>query len=202
MATRAGVGTSRHHNPNVAGREAAKEALTNAGLEKPDFVFMFATVGYDQRSLLGAVRVVTGGAPLSGCSAEGTIGGDYADESNFSVVVMAIASEELRWQNGLATGLRTDSHAIGQQVAQNLSSDLGTDAVGLFVFPDGTTVNFDQFFAGLEGNLSSDRFLPLWGGEPVTTSRCAKPINTAMTRSCPMGLRTPYSRVRPSQPRP
>jgi hypothetical protein len=36
--------------------------------------------------------------------------------------------------------------------------------VGLFVFPDGTTVNFDEFFAGLEGALSSDRFLPLWGG--------------------------------------
>jgi hypothetical protein len=164
MATKAGVGMSHHHSPSIAGREAAEEALTNAGLEKPDFVFMFATVGYDQRSLLRAVREVTGGAPLSGCSAEGTIGGDYADESNFSVVVMAISSEELRWRNGLATGLSTDSWTAGQKVAQSLSSDLGTDAVGLFVFPDGTTVNFDQFFAGLEGNLSSDRFLPLWGG--------------------------------------
>src|ERR671916_1925853 len=164
MATKAGVGMSHHHSPSIAGREAAEEALTNAGLEKPDFVFMFATVGYNQRSLLRAVREVTGGAPLSGCSAEGTIGGDYADESNFSVVVMAISSEELRWTNGLATGLGTDSWTAGQKVAQSLSSDLGTDAVGLFVFPDGTTVNFDQFFAGLEGNLSSDRFLPLWGG--------------------------------------
>src|SRR5918997_2390896 len=164
MATKAGVGMSHHHSSSIAGREAAEEALTNAGLDKPHFVFMFATVGYDQRSLLRAVREVTGGAPLSGCSAEGTIGGDYADESNFSVVVMAISSEELRWRNGLATGLGTDSWTTGQKVAQSLSFDLGTDAVGLFVFPDGTTVNFDQFFAGLEGNLSSDWFLPLWGG--------------------------------------
>ena len=36
--------------------------------------------------------------------------------------------------------------------------------MGLFVFPDKTTVNFDDFFAGLEGDLSSDRFLPIWGG--------------------------------------
>ena len=164
MATKAGVGMSHHHSPSIAGREAAEEALTNAGLEKPDFVFMFASAGYDQHSLLRAVRDTTGGAPLSGCSGGGTIGGDYADESNFSVVVMAISSEELRWTNGLATGLGTDSWTAGQKVAQSLSSDLGTDAVGLFVFPDGTTVNFDQFFAGLEGNLSSDRFLPLWGG--------------------------------------
>jgi hypothetical protein len=125
---------------------------------------MFATVGYDQRSLLQAVREATGGAPLSGCSAEGTISGDDADESNFSVVVMAISSEELRWTNGLATGLRTDSRAAGQQVARGLSSDLGADTVGLFVFPDGTTVNFDHLFAGLEDNLPSDRFLPIWGG--------------------------------------
>jgi hypothetical protein len=164
MTTKAGVGTSHHHNPNVAGREAAEQALREASIAKPDFIFMFATVGYDQRSLLQAVREATGGAPLSGCSAEGTISGDDADESNFSVVVMAISSEELRWTNGLARGLRTDSRAAGQQVARGLSSDLGADAVGLFLFPDGTTVNFDHLFAGLEGNLPSDRFLPIWGG--------------------------------------
>ena len=42
MAIKAGVGLSRHHNPNVAGREAAEQALENAGVVKPDFVFMFA----------------------------------------------------------------------------------------------------------------------------------------------------------------
>src|ERR687894_2251258 len=143
MTTKAAVGTSYHHNPNVAGREAAEQALRNAGISRPDFVFMFATVGYDQRSVLRAVREATGGAPLSGCSAEGTINGDDADESNFSVVVMAISSDELRWINGIATGLSADPRAVGQQVAESLSPDLGADAVGLFVFPDGTTVNFD-----------------------------------------------------------
>src|ERR671916_1265996 len=164
MTTKAGVGMSRHHSPSIAGHEAAEQALENAGLQKPDFVFMFASVGYDQRSLLRAVREATGSAPLSGCSGEGTISGDYANESNFSVVVMVISSDELRWRNGLATGLGADSYATGQRVAQSLSSEVSADAVGLFVFPDGTTVNFDNFFAGLEGNLSSDQFLPFWGG--------------------------------------
>jgi hypothetical protein len=165
MTTRAGVGTSYHHSPTIAGHEAAEKALRNADVSKPDFVFMFATIGYDQRSLLHAVREATGGAPLSGCSGDGTISGDDADESNFSVVVMVIASDEMRWRNGLATGLGADSHAVGQLVAQSLSSDLSADAVGLFVFPDGTTaLNVDHFFAGLEGNLPSERFLPIWGG--------------------------------------
>src|SRR5215203_1803683 len=97
MATNAGVGTSHYHNPDVAGREAAVRALKEAGVAKPDFVFMFASIGYDQRSLLRAVRESTGGAPLTGCSAEGTIDGDDADESNFSVVVTTISSDDLQW---------------------------------------------------------------------------------------------------------
>ena len=80
MTTKAGVGMSRHHNPDLAGHEAAEKALENADIVKPDFVFMFATVGYDQCSLLRAVREATGGAPLCGCSGEGTISGDDADE--------------------------------------------------------------------------------------------------------------------------
>jgi hypothetical protein len=172
MTTAAGVGMSRHHNPNVAGREAAEQALQKADLDEPDFVFMFASIGYDQHSLLRAVRETTGGAPLSGCSVEGTIAAEDADESNFSVVVTAISSDELEWTNGLATGLSADSRAVGQWVAQELLPHLSADTIGLFVFPDGMsaifdtffTANFDNFLAGLEGNLPSDRFLPLWGG--------------------------------------
>src|ERR687895_1332661 len=138
MVTKAGVGMSRNHNPSVAGREAAQQALLKAGVAKPDFVFMFGSIGYDQRSLVRAVREITGGAPLTGCSAEGTINGDDADESNFSVVVTAISSEELRWHNGLARGLvDDDSRAVGQRVAKDLLPHLSTDTIGLFVFPDG-----------------------------------------------------------------
>jgi hypothetical protein len=164
VATKAGVGMSQHHNPNVAGHEAAQQALKEAGVSKPDFVFMFGSIGYDQRSLVRAVRESTGGAPLSGCSAEGTINGDEIDESGFSVVVTAISSDELHWTNGLATGLEDDPRAVGKQVAQELLPHLSSDTIGLFVFPDGFTENFDHFIAGLEGNLPSERFLPMWGG--------------------------------------
>jgi hypothetical protein len=170
MATKAGVGMSRHHNPNVAGREAAEQALTNAGVDRPDFVFMFASIGYDQHSVLRTVRETTGGAPLSGCSAAGTINGDDADESNFSVAVTAISSDELRWTNGFAAGLEADPRAVGKRVAQDLLLNLSAETIGLFVFPDGVydfvvaTNTLDNFFAGLEENLPSERFLPLWGG--------------------------------------
>ena len=171
MTTKAGVGMSRHHNPSIAGREAAQQALRNAGVSKPDFVFMFGSIGYDQHSLVRAVRETTGGAPLTGCSAEGTIDGVNADESNFSVVVTAISSEELRWTNGIARGLvEDDTRAVGKQVAHDLLPHLSADTIGLFLFPDGRVDfgfardNLDNFFAGLEANLLSERFLPMWGG--------------------------------------
>ena len=41
---------------------------------------------------------------------------------------------------------------------------LSAETIGLFVFPDGLIDYLDDFFAGLEGNLPSERFLPLWGG--------------------------------------
>ena len=170
MATNAGVGMSCHHNPNVAGREAAEQALLKAGVAKPDFVFMFGSIGYDQRSLVRAVRETTGGAPLTGCSAEGTIDGDDADESGFSVVVTAISSDELRWHNGLAAGLEADPRAVGKRVAKDLMPRLSADTIGLFVFPDGLkdfvipTENLN--ITSLQGwrKSPSEWFLPMWGG--------------------------------------
>jgi hypothetical protein len=79
-------------------------------------------------------------------------------------LVTAISSEELRWHHGIATGLGDEPRAVGQQVAQELLPHLSADTIGLFVFPDGLTDYLEPFFAGLEENLSSDRFLPLWGG--------------------------------------
>jgi hypothetical protein len=107
---------------------------------------------------------VTGGAPLTGCSGKGTINGDDADESGFSVVVTAISSDELQWTNGLAPGLEADPRAVGKRVAKDLLPHLSAETIGLFVFPAGRTENFDHFIAGLEGNFPGDQFLPLWGG--------------------------------------
>jgi hypothetical protein len=182
IAIKAGVGMSRHHNPNIAGREAAEQALKKAGVDRPDFVFMFASIGYDQRALLRMVREATGGAPLTGCSAEGTMNGDDADESSFSVVVTAISSDEMWWHNGIARGLvEDDTHAVGQRVAKDLLPHLSSETIGLFVFPDGrvdfgvSRDNLDNFFTGLEENLPSERFLPMWGGGANKTGGWRKP---------------------------
>jgi len=105
MTIQAGVGMSANRNPKIAGKEAARKALDVAKLERPDFVFLFATVGYPQKEILNAVRQATAQAPLCGCSGEGIIAQNITDESNFSVAVMVPKSDDLKFFHGLSAGL-------------------------------------------------------------------------------------------------
>src|SRR5436190_4399586 len=85
MSIEVGTGVSHHRNPRMAAQEAVKQARRGGALDQPDFVFLFAAVGYDQLTIVRAVYEAVGGAPLCGCSGEGVIVGDQPDESNFSV---------------------------------------------------------------------------------------------------------------------
>lgn len=164
MGTKVGVGMSHHRNPLVAGQEAVEKALKGGDVKKTDFVFMFATVGYNQQTLLKAVRNAIGGAPLCGCSGEGTITRGEIDESNFSVAIMAISSDELRFSNGIGKGLKADSASVGRAVADTIRPELNSDTLALFLFPDGLSFNYDRFQVALEGQLNLGHPLPLIGG--------------------------------------
>jgi hypothetical protein len=167
MRIQAGVGMSHHRNPQVAGQEAAEKALAAAGVEKPDFVFAFATVGYNQSALLEAIREATGDAPLCGCSGEGVIACGEADETNFAVGVMAIRSDQLRFSHGMVTGLKEDPAKAGRTIAEAIQPEVDSDTLALFLFPDSMTVNFDRLVSSLEGQLNLDHLLPLVGGTPA-----------------------------------
>ncbi len=164
MSTQAGVGISRHRNPKVAGQEAAAQALEQAKITQPDFVFVFATVGYRQKILIDSVRIATNHAPLFGCSAAGIIAQGLADESNFAVAVMVIRSDELQFNHGVLPGLSESSMLIGQMLGQQLTTNDHGDAIALFLNADAMTVNFDELMTGLETMMDWDSPLPIIGG--------------------------------------
>ena len=162
MGTTVGVGFSDHRNPAVAGKEAALAALEGAGVSKPDFVFVFATVGYNQPLLIRSIREATRGAPLGGCSGEGIITRQTVVETNFGVSVMAISSDELRFRNVVVTELERGADLAGERLAAALSPFLDRDSLAGFLFADGLVFNFDSFLEAFEKSLG--RFLPLFGG--------------------------------------
>ena len=164
MGTFVGVGHSTHRNPAEAGRQAARAALVQAGIEVPDFVLVFATVGYNQQLLLDAIRAETSGAPLSGCSGEGVITRDTVAETNFAVCVLTVSSDELRFHNARVTGIDQLADLGGGALAEQLKPLVGEDALGCFVLADGLVFNFDPFLAAFEATMGREVPLPVFGG--------------------------------------
>ncbi len=163
MTLKSGVGMSNNRNPKDAARQAAEQALARAGTQEPDFVLLFASVGYSQQVVLDEVRAVTG-APVCGCSAEGVIAGTDAQESNFCVAVMALKSDELRVRHGIATELKADPQSAGRSIGQAIAKDMPDNPIALLIFPDGMTMNFDKMAAGIESSLPDGISIPMLGG--------------------------------------
>lgn len=164
MGTLVGVGCSSNRNPAEAGKEAALQALGQKGFESPDFCFVFATVGYDQQNLIRTIREIMPGASLTGCSGEGIITQGMAAETNFSVCVMAIKSDELRFDNVRIENISQEADFGGERLATAVKPFLTEDTIGCFLFVDGLVFDFDPFLESFEKLLQWDRSLPLFGG--------------------------------------
>lgn len=164
MGTLVGVGFSMNRNPAAAGKEAARKALEQAGAAKPDFVMVFATVGYDQQELIDAIREATGRAPLCGCSGEGVLTRDTLTETNFGVCVLTVASDEIRFEGACVKGIERGADAAGAALASALKPHAAADTKACFLFADGLTFNFDPFLASFEQGLGLQEPLPILGG--------------------------------------
>lgn len=164
MGTSVGVGYSLHKNPSDAGREAALNALQQGNIEKADFIFVFATVGYNQQALVDSIREATSGAPLSGCSGEGIITQGFVAETNFGVCVMAVASDEVSFQNMQVRDIAVGEEQAGERLAAQLKPLLRPDSVACFLFVDGLVFDFDPFKEAFERALGRDPSIPLFGG--------------------------------------
>jgi len=164
MGTKAGVGISRHRHWKSAAKEAIEQAQSELGSDRADFVLMFASVAYPQDRLVKEVRSLAGNTMLAGCSSNGVITHGVADEGNFHLGIMMLASDELRFDVAIGSGLKDRSFEVGEQLGRELAPHVGEDAQCCIVLADGLTCNFDQLTSGMTVGLSPDTRLPLFGG--------------------------------------
>jgi hypothetical protein len=162
MSLKVGVGKSQEPDGFEAGAEAAQKAMAAGGLESVDFVLVTATIGFEHKDLLAGVRSVTKDAQLVGCSGLGVITQDGPDETLRRVVVTAFSSKTVRFKAAKASGLKSDSYKVGEELASQLNADWPDKAKVMLLFTDGLTVNPVKLFAGLEDHLESH--LPFVGG--------------------------------------
>ena len=164
MGTSVGVGHSTNRNPAAAGKEAAQKALAQAGIETADFVLVFATVGYDQQQLLASIRQATAGAKLCGCSGEGIITRETSAETNFGVCIMAVASDEIRFEVACVRDIDGKAEDAGTLLATALKPLMRADTKACYLLADGLVFNFDPFLASFESAIGRATPLPIFGG--------------------------------------
>lgn len=165
--TRAGVGFSENPDTNVAGAEAAVEAMQRAGVERADLVMLFATALHDQARVLRSVRSVVGETKVVGGGAGGVLVNDRLGFGGCQVGVAVIASPSVTIDTFLESGFDAGPSAeqdVGQRLGTQLRKARPSGEVSLILLyecvkralPEGAMLNMGTpFLEGLGAALGT-----------------------------------------------
>lgn len=158
---KAGVGISNGDDAFVVGEKACSDAIEKLGGATPQTIFVFGSVTYDQKKMIEGVRSVSGDALVVGASTAGEITGKGPSRVH-SVVVMAIASDSVKFVAHSAPGIKTDPHAAGKEAALHIQKALGDDLKFAIMFADGLSGNGSAAVRGILETLGTH--FPVVGG--------------------------------------
>lgn len=160
MSTWVGVGHSRQPDSYRAGQEAAGLAMQSMGQLHADLVLVFASIRFDQESLLKGVCSIAPHTWLTGCSTAGEILADGPNRR--SVAVMAIKSDKLQTVAGLGLHMRENSRQAGQDVSSQVLQAKVANPHCMLLFPDGLTGNAAEVIRGVQDRMGLS--FPIAGG--------------------------------------
>lgn len=123
MASRAGVGYSENSSSGQAGAEVARAALADGGLDHCDLVLVYATEKHDPAQLRDGIRSVVGPkARLIGGYSMGIITNDRLGYAGYQVELAAIASDTMRVDMFIETGLVDREREVGVVLGEQIKS--------------------------------------------------------------------------------
>src|SRR3989338_6833507 len=158
---RAGVGQSANSVTEQAAREAAAQAMTQAGIAEADLVLVFFTVDHlpDYQKLLSAIKVITRSERIVGSSGAGVLRRDGEIEGGPGVAVLVLSSEDLGASPLLFNRLKGRDQEIGREIARAVKIEPERESL-LVLFPDPYNAQPSRLFDGIEEGLGS---LPVVG---------------------------------------
>jgi hypothetical protein len=159
MSVLMGTGTSSHANVYRAGQEAALQMLANLG-GLPQLTLVFSSTRFADPQLLAAIRSVTEGAPLIGCTNAGGIGSSGLFQH--SVVVIGLKGSGAGFVTGIAYDLSKDPAEAGRRLARDLKAAEPGLVRSALVFPDGLSSNGSALLRGVQDGLGAR--VPVIGG--------------------------------------
>jgi hypothetical protein len=133
-----------------AGREVAQTAMAKLS-GKPDMLWVFASVAYNQQRLLDGIASVAPGIQIIGCTTDGEI--FTAGLSVNSVVMMAMVSDRIRFHTSFVEQLSKDSYVAGVELGVSFQ---GLNCRYIQIFSDGLSGNADKIIQGIKSSLGDD----------------------------------------------
>ncbi len=147
--------------PRKAACDAVHEAVAKLDGGKPDIIFMFSSIKYDQKELIAGAKSEAPGIPIVGGTAAGEI---TSWVSMYDAVnVMAITSDQITFHVGCGAGVAKDSFMAGSEAAKSVIDANGGKKPDIFIMiPDGMTGNGAAIVEGVKSVLGEN--FPIIGG--------------------------------------
>lgn len=144
----ASVGVGNDGNPEKAGKEACLQALSGLPNNHADLLIVFASVSYDQDRIIAAIAATSPDTLLVGCSTSGEISSE-AFSSEGSVVVMGIASDQMRFWGSASEHMISEPEHAGEEFANTLDYDSHGYASSCLLFLDIISGHGEQALRGV-----------------------------------------------------
>jgi hypothetical protein len=162
MSLISSVGVGYGEDSFLAGVSACQDAVgTLEGGIKPNALIVFASSKYNQEEMLKGVRSVSGDTLLVGSSTAGEISTE-GPIGKPSVVVMALASSEIKFFAASGTSVSEDSHAAGKTTAEKVKEQAGEALKAFIMLPDVLKGNGAEIVRGVLESLGEH--FPVVGG--------------------------------------
>lgn len=127
-----------------AGKEATEMAVNKLS-KTPNIFWVFGAISYDQEKLLEGVNSVIPGTPVVGCTTDGEI--STPGLSTDSVVVLALASDQIKFSTVAVDFLSQDSFKAGIKVGDQF---INTNVKYMQIFSDGLLGNGSKIVEGIQ----------------------------------------------------
>jgi hypothetical protein len=160
MSLDLGIGFSSQADVFAAGEEAAQQVVSHLAGRKPDLVLVFSSIRFADPRMLKAVRSVTGGAPLLGCTDAGEI--VTAGPKRRSVTVIGFQLGDNACVTAVERHISNHPKAAGERLAEGLMRDAPPSPGCLLVFPDGLSGSGSEIVSGIEKRMG--RKIKIAGG--------------------------------------
>ena len=153
MATKLGIGFSENPNSKDAGKEVAKTAMAEAGIDACDLAILYVTPKHNPTQLRDGIRSVIGPTTrIIGGYSVGIITKDKLGYEGYQVGLAAMSSDSMEVDMFIEGGLPDNEYNVGVALGKQIKSKKYIDSPNILLMYDSIK---ERTFEGFSLNLAT-----------------------------------------------